>query len=463
MSRQKQIGIASLVMISLAALGGIRNWAPIAECGLSSIFFLTAAILGFFIPLSLISAQLATKWPQSGGVYIWVKEAFGPRFGFLAIWFLWIQNVIWYPTILSFIAAMLSYVIDPSLAASPTYNVILILSVFWGVTFINMFGSFASSLMSSLGAICGTFAPSFLIILLGFFWFFQGRPLEIAFEWNSLIPNLGSTEQLALLSGVMVSLLGIEMSAVHAGDVKDPQKNYPKSILYSSLAVVIFSTLGVLGIAMAVPKAELLLNAGCLQAFEHFLSGYGLKFLLPTVGIMIALGALGSLSTWVVGPCKGLLASDNLPSILRRTNTRGAPKNLLLLQAAIVSVLSLLFLLMPSVNNAYWILMVLTTQLYLLMYVLLFSAALRLRKNHPELKTSSLVPGGKWGFWILGGLGLASSIFSFIICFFPPARIHEGSSFGYVSFLIIALLTLSAIPLFFLRRSDCVIDSPVLE
>jgi len=442
-------------MINLAALGGMRAWTPIAECGFSSIFFLTVSILGFFIPLSLIAAELATGWPKANGVYGWVKEAFGHKWGFLALWLLWTENVIWYPTILSFIAATVSYAIDPSLAANPAYNVLLILGIFWGVTGINLIGVKASNWMSTLGAVCGTFLPSFLIIGLGLSWYLGGKPLQISMDFDSLIPDLGSPQQLALLGGIMMSLVGIEMSAVHASDVENPQRNYPRAILLSAAAVIFFSTLGVLGIAIVVPQSELLLNAGALQAFTHFLSAYGLQSLVPWIGLVIAIGAMGSVSTWVVGPCRGLISMNGergLPPVFNKVSKNGMPRNLLLFQAVLVSIMALVFLFMPSVNSAYWMLMVLTTQLYLLMYILLFAAAIRLRSKRPDVKASCPVPGGKIGLWTAGLLGLGSSIFSFFICFVPPAQIHAGSTPGYVGFLAVSALLLCLVPVFLLRK-----------
>jgi amino acid transporter len=81
MSTQRTFSVLSLIMINLAALGGIRTWAPMAESGFTSVFFLLFGVLTFFIPVSLITAELATTWPQSGGVYAWIRQAFGHRLG----------------------------------------------------------------------------------------------------------------------------------------------------------------------------------------------------------------------------------------------------------------------------------------------------------------------------------------------------------------------------------------------
>ena len=127
---RRTISIFTLAMINLAAVGSFKNWPFIAEYGFSSIFYLLLATLIFFIPVSLVAAELATGWPKSGGVFVWVKEAFGHKTGFLAIWLLWIENAIWYPTLLSFIAATVAYIFDPALANNTTFTLSVISSLF---------------------------------------------------------------------------------------------------------------------------------------------------------------------------------------------------------------------------------------------------------------------------------------------------------------------------------------------
>jgi hypothetical protein len=61
----------------------------------------------------------AAAYPNQGGVFRWVGEAFGPRWGFAAIYYQWQAVVIWFPTVLIFAAAALAYVLWPTRAASP--------------------------------------------------------------------------------------------------------------------------------------------------------------------------------------------------------------------------------------------------------------------------------------------------------------------------------------------------------
>ncbi len=434
----KSLSVFTLAMINLAAIGSVKNWPLTAEYGLASIFYLLLAALLFFIPVSLVSAELATGWPQQGGVYAWIKQAFGHRTGFLGIWLLWIENVIWYPTVLSFIGATVAYIIQPELANNKFFSLGVILVIFWGTTLLNLRGMRTSGWISTFGVIFGTFIPGFLIIGLGLLWFFTGKPLQITFQAHDLIPSLSSIDQMVFFTGVILSLCGMEMSAIHAKDVVRPQRDYPRAILLSAIIIIGMSILGVLSIAAVIPQKEISLVSGALQAFSYFVNAYNLSWMTPFIALFIALGAIGSMSTWIVGPTKGLLAAaigGDLPPWFRRINTHSMPVRLLIVQALIVTLLSLVFLWMPTVSSAFWILSAMVSQLYLIMYILLFAAALKLRYKHPNTPRTYKVPGGNIGMWITSGCGIASALFAIVIGFFPPSQIETGSTLPYVAFL----------------------------
>ena len=435
----RSLSVFSLAMINLAAIGSIKNWPVTAEYGFASLFYLGLAALIFFIPISLVSAELATGWPKTGGVFVWVKEAFGHRTGFLAIWLLWLENVLWYPTILSFMAATIAFIFNPDLVNNTAYMVSMILIIFWGSTLANLFGMRISGWISTFGVIFGTFIAGFIIIALGFLWYVEGKPLQISFNLKSALPNFTSVDQLVFFTGIILSLCGMEMSAIHAREVSNPQKDYPKAILLSVITILVMSVLGVLSIAIVIPKSQINLTAGSLQAFSYFVSAYNLKWLTPVMAAFIAIGGIGSISTWIIGPSKGLLAAarnGDLPPSCRKLNSKGMPVNLLIIQAIIVTIISLLFILMPTISSAYWIITVIVSQLYLLMYLLMFASAIKLRYKKPSVERSYMIPGGKAGIWLVASMGIIASMGTFIIGFFPPSQIPTGNIFFYVGFLI---------------------------
>lgn len=428
-----------LTMINVATIGSVKNWPVTAEYGFASVFFFLLATLIFFIPVSLISAELATGWPKTGGVFVWVKEAFGHRLGFLASWLLWMQNIVWYPTALSFIAATIAYVFKPALAENNLYTFFCILLIFWVITLVNFRGMRTSGWISSLGMILGTFLPGLAIIALGIIWYTGGQPLAIPLTTKSLFPDMNNIGQLVLFSGVMIGLAGMEMSAVHARDVEHPKRDYPRAILFSALIILGLSIPGVLAIAIVIPQKDISLVAAPLQAIAIFLDKYNLKNLMPTMAALIAVGTIASVSTWTVGPTKGLLAAaqqGDLPPLFRRLNRNAMPVPLLLMQAIVVSALSLVFVFFPSLNEAFWMLLAMVTELYLLMYLLMFAAAIRLRYKNPKHERPYKVPGGNIGMWLIAGIGFVSSLATMAIGVLPPDHISITNPSTYVFIMV---------------------------
>ena len=438
-----------VAMINVAAILSVKNFPMLAEYGLSIIFFMIAAALFFFIPVSLVSAELATGWPDRG-VYTWVKEGLSPRLGFLAIWLQWIENVIWYPTLLSFIAATFAYIFMPELASNKLYLLSMILATFWTFTFINFLGMRISGWISSISALFGTFLPIAAILFLGLIWLSRGFPSQIHFNLNALFPNLMSINELVLLSGVLFSLTGLEMSAVHAKDVQNPKTDYPKAIFLSALLIISLSTLGAVAVATVVPTSKLELTSGSMEAFRYLFDAFGISWAIPLIAAAMSIGAFGMLSTWIVGPSRGMLATaqdGDFPPLLQKTNKHGMPVAIFILQASIVTIVSLVFLYMPSISTSYWILLALSSVLYMIMYLLMFIAAIRLRTLRPHVERTYRVPGGKIGIWIVAGLGMIGASFAIIISFLPPSQFETGNIFLYEASLIGGSLVFCAIPL----------------
>ena len=447
----------SMVLIT-GAIDSIRNLPATALFGSSLIFFFIFSAIVFLIPVALVSAELSSTWSEEeGGVYSWVRNAFGDNIAFFTIWLQWINTIVWYPTILSFIAGTLAYLIDPALAQNKLYLIVVIITLFWSLTFLGLTGIKSSASFASFCAIIGMIVPMALIIILACIWFFSGKPLSIDLSFNSLIPHWEDKQSWVSLTAIMTSFLGMELAAVHVRNVQNPQQNFPKAMFFSVILILITMILGSLAIAIVLPKEEIGLVNGVMQAFTNFFKAYHLTPLMPVIVILLLIGSVGSMVNWIISPAKGLLlAADNgfLPHWLYRLNKHGVASRILIMQAVIVTILCSGFLLLPSINSIYWLFTALSTELYIMMYVIMLIAAIRLKSKYSNLPRYFSIPGGNYGYYFTCILGLIGCIIALIIGFFPPENAMDvgGSNHFRIIFSSGILLMLSPALLLYLRR-----------
>ncbi len=422
---KKIIGLTTLVMINLLAIGSLNNLPSVATVGLSSVSYYLLALLLFFLPYSLITAELASGYSEESGIYVWVRDAFGPLPGFVAVWLQWIENIIWYPTILSFIAGALSYLIDPALASNKLFNVLMTIGIYWMLTLINFFGLRISALVSVWGSIIGMLVPSLLLIGFGGFQLFVNHTSQLHFCWQSLIPSLNKTDNLAFLVGIALTLAGLEMSATHSQAIRNARSTIPLAIGISAIAIMIVSVLGSLAIAVLLPANRISLNNGVTQSIAVFLDQYSSTAILKyTAIIALAIGGIASASTWVFGAISNLdhLTKDHcIPEYLNPRDHRHGNKRLMLLQAVCVTLLCSAFIFVPSVNNAYWMLTAIAGQLYLLMYLFLFTTAIILR--YRKSLTYAYKIGGIWTTYLISVWGIIGGIILFLLAFLLPTSL----------------------------------------
>ncbi len=459
--KKSYMGVFTMSMVTVAAVLSLRNLPSMADYGWSIIFYLVMACLCFFIPSALVSAELASTYPENGGVYLWVKQAFGPKWGFVAIFMQWVENLPWFPACLTFVASALAYVFNPDLATNKWFVFITILVTLWLATLLNFKGMKLSAFLSSSGVLAGTVVPGVVIILMVVVYLFMGEPVRIPFNHGeSLIPDLGNSTQLMLLAGMMVALSGMEMSSVHVTEMSNPARSFPKAILIASLVVIILSVAGSLAIAVVVPPSQLSLAAGVCQAFEDIFTSLHCKWLTPIMCFLLAYGAITMVVTWVLGPSKGVLEvaqEGYLSSFWQKRNQNDMPVRILVVQAIISSVLASAVLFMPTISNAFWIMSALTAQLYMVMYLFMFAAAIRLRYSQPDKERPYRVPGGKAGMWVVSGLAFLTSFASILCGFIPPSNViadGRGAVALYVGFLLVGTLFFVGVPIWLYHRYE---------
>jgi amino acid transporter len=451
-ANKKVLGLFALAMINVAAVLSIRNYPSMAVYGWSCIGWYVLGAIVFLIPISLAGAELATGWPEGGGVYAWVKQAFGEKGGFVALFCEWSNNLVWFPTVLSFTASTLAFALTPDLAANPWFMFSVMMIVFWGTTAIAYFGEEASTKFSNVGVILGSIIPSLLIIGLGLWWLGSGQKIVIPhFTLAQTVPTI-NLSTLPFFATIVLLFAGMEMAGFHALETKNPQRDFPRAMALSAIIIVICTVLATLAIAIVIPASQLNLASGVMQAIQYFFDAAGIAWLVGPMALLITLGGVVNLAAWLIGPAKGLgivAEEGNMPPLFDRTNKYGAPVAVLVIQALIGSVISLLYVFLPSVNQAYWILSAMTVELLCIVYILVFAALIKLRYSKPDTPRPFRIPGGLVGVWIVVGLGLFGTVLSFIVGLMPP--MYFTNWVVYVGSVLLGTFLLAVPPLIFLK------------
>jgi len=258
---------------------------------------------------------------------------------------------------------------------------------------------------------------------------------------------------LPFFATIILLFAGMEMAGFHALETRNPQKDFPRAMALSAVIIVVCTVLATLAIAVVIPADKLSLASGVMQAIEYFFTAAGMPWLVAPMAVLITLGGVVSLAAWLIGPAKGLgivAEEGNMPPMFDRTNKYGAPVAVLLIQALIGSAISLLYVFLPSVNQAYWILSAMTVELLCIVYILVFASVIKLRYSQPDTPRPFRIPGGMAGIWIVGGLGLFGTAFAFIVGLMPPSYFATSGA-TYIGAVLFGTFILAVPPLVFLK------------
>ena len=451
-----KLSVATLAIMNVTAVVSLRGLPAEAEYGVSSAFYYLFAAIVFLIPTALVAAELAAMFSdKQGGVFRWVGEAFGKRMGFLAIWLQWVESTIWYPTVLTFGAVSLAFIgmndaYDMTLASNRLYTLVVVLGIYWLATFISLKGMSWVGKVSKIGGLVGTIIPAGLLVVLAIVYLVAGGTPHMDFH-GSFFPDFSNFNNLVLASSIFLFYAGMEMGGIHVKEVDNPSRNYPKAVLIGSLVTVLIFILGTFSLGIIIPREDINLTQSLLVGFDRYFAFIRASWLSPLIAIALAFGVLAGVLTWVAGPSKGIFAvgrAGYLPPFFQKTNKNGVQRNILYIQGVIVSLLGLLFVVMPSVQSFYQILSQLTVLLYLIMYLMMFAAAIYLRYNMKDVARPFRIGGkGNGLMWIIGGLGFLGSLLAFILSFIPPGQIAVGSNAMWYSVLVIGCIVVVVAPL----------------
>ncbi|MFI6640107.1 APC family permease [Streptomyces sp. NPDC050504] len=472
-TKRQFISWVTLALMTTASVASLRPSPTMAIYGLAAIFLYLLPAVVFLLPTALVGAELASGW--SGGIYRWVSEALGKPLGFLAVWCQFAMTIAYYPSLLAYVASTFAYVIDPSLAENGLYVAIVIVTIYWTGVWVSSRGTRTVAGLSSFGLVIGTLIPGVLLVVLGIVFLGQGNASAAPMSADHWLPPWTGLASLVLIVNNFLSYAGMEMNGVHVSSLRHPRSEYPRSIFLATGLVLLIFILPALAISWVMPSSELSLTAGLMQAFQAFFDHFSVGWMTKVVGIMLVMAALGGMLTWLSGPSKGLVAlarqEGYLPPALQKVNKNGVPQNIMIAQGVVTTLIGLLYAFSDNVSSAYWMFSVITVQIYLLAYLLMFLAVVKLRTTQPGVERGFRVPAVK----LVAGTGFVASVAALFIGFVPPDNYSSGPLWRFLLIVGGGLLVLGlAIPLGLLKfrkaswvhpdhRSDPTRGNPEIE
>jgi glutamate:GABA antiporter len=440
----KPISWTALALLTVASVGNLGSASALAVVGLASVFLYVLPALVFLVPVSLVAAELASGWP--GGVYNWVSQGISAPMGLLAVWCEFAQTIFFYPALLAYVADTLAYPFDPGLASNGVYTAVVIIALFWGGVLLCSLGPMLVARIGSRGTGIGTLGPAAILLGLGVAYLVQGHHPDAPMTTRHILPAWNGLASIVLVVNSFFTYAGVEVNAVHVNELKNPAREYPRSI-FLAMALVLAVFIGpTLAISWVIPSARISFTVGVMQAFNSLFSHFGLGFAVPVIAIALAVGALAGMISWLDGPSEGLRLIGRrhgyLPPYFQKVNRDGIEVRIIATEGVVITLIALLYAFIPGVSHAFWILTVLATQVYLIMYVLLFIAVLRLRRTQPDHKYGYRAPA----LGLLCLVGTLSSVAAFVIGFVPPSQFSHLNPLKYTLLILAGVLVIGIVP-----------------
>jgi amino acid transporter len=396
--------------------------------------------------------ELSSRDSGEGGIYLWIKAAFGEQHGFIAGWTYWVNNLFYFPGLLLFIAGAFLFLGGSEwlgLGENAYYNATFSLTLLWLVIGANVVGLQRAKWIQNFGAMAT--AAVFVVLSIGGIWAWAKHGSATEFTLPSLVPDFADFSTLTFFATMTFAFAGLELGPVMGGEIRNPRRSLPRSMLISGLIIATIYIAGTGLLMIAVPEGQINVITGIPQA----LAAIGERIALPGLAIvgalLVVMSSTGGLGAWVAGVARipYVIGIDRyLPAALGRTHPQwGTPHVALITQGIVVSLLLMAAVADSTIEEAYIMLLDMTIILYFIPFLYMFAALPVLRyKAGGDNAGIRLVPGGTVGVWLCSALGFAATLLSVLLALMPPAESENPRMFvvkvggGCLLFVVAGLL-----------------------
>lgn len=425
---RRSLGTLDLVLMSIAAIISFRWLSIAAQVGPSSLTLWVLGMLTFFLPSALTVLELSSRLPGEGGIYLWCKAAFGELHAFVVGWCYWVSNLVFFPSLLLFIAAVLLYMKGGSwlaLAGSPRFNAAVCLGALWFATLLNMLGLHRAKWLQNVGGIATWLAGAMIFGGGALAWHELGS--ATSFTRAALLPDFTSLRTLASFAAMALAYVGLELGPILGGEIRNPRRTIARSVLVACLIVPLLYVAGTAALLIALPAPEINLISGIPQSLAAVGARLGLSAFGAVTAALVALSQVGTLGAWVAGTARlpFLFGLDRyLPPQLGAVHPRfGSPYIALLTQGVITTLILLAALSGSAIHEAFLVLIDMSIILGFIPLIYMFAALPVLRvRAHGVPAEGSPIPRGSWACWLVAASGIVVTLLGAVVAMIPPTQ-----------------------------------------
>ncbi|GCF94945.1 amino acid transporter [Enterococcus florum] len=430
---KKKLRFFDILALAFSSVFSLELISSQAKLGPSLIFNFVFIGLTYFLCHGLICAELGAAYPDQGGIYVWVKKAYGDRWAARTTWWYWLNVAGFIPATAVVMVSILKEMFLPDLSVWGIV-IICILCVWFIVLFncIDLQKAKWLPIISSISKITVT-----LVLFIGSLYFIFKNGAVNNFSGRDLIPELNMSF-VVLIPVYVYSVTGFDLISCSAGEMENPSKNVPKTVFLSGFFTIFFYILSATAILIVLPAGSISETSGL---FDTIVAMFGSKFLVNLIGMVTFVGFLGYVFGWALGGNKVALEageSGELPKIFAKTNQVYAPVGSAVLLGIVSTGLLIFYGITASTSeNLFWTLLAFTSIIFFLPYLVMSFTFLKLRKIDPETERPFKVPFGKPAAYLVTIVHFAFLLFGSISFLLPP----EGENPTlYVGSLVIGLL-----------------------
>ncbi|MDY2777555.1 MAG: APC family permease [Collinsella sp.] len=383
MNEKKQLSFLTVISTVICVVFVCEAAAPAAAIGNQQFFWWIFLILTFLLPYGLVVAELGTTYDGEGGIYDWVREGLGDKWGARISWYYWVNYPLWIASLATMFPDILGMVFNVEFGLGAKMGIDL--AFVWIVYLMGRSKAADSEWVLNGGALIKV-VVAIIVGALGI-WYAMENGFATDLSASTFLPELANTNALGYLSIIIFNFMGFEVICTMTDDMADPKKDIPKAIIMGGLAIAAIYLFAGFGIGAAIPADQIDPDYGMIYALQTVVGDSPL-FKIVCIAFLITLFA--NMAAWSFGVnsvARYAAEHGNMPKVFASMISKDdMPNGANLVNAIVASaVLCLQLVPIPAISEGiFWMLFGTSVVFLLLTYIPMFPAFLNLRKNDPN-------------------------------------------------------------------------------